>query len=115
MDVDGLFKLPLEEFTAARNTLATRLKKTGKTEEAEQIKALSKPPLSAWAVNQLYWRHRKPFDELLTAGEKFRKAQAAQLGGKAGDLRGTLEARREALGALTRLAARLLEEAGHSP
>jgi hypothetical protein len=33
-DIDDLFQLPLTEFTAARNAL------------------------SAWAVNQPYWRHR---------------------------------------------------------
>lgn len=115
MAVDDLFKLPLDEFTAARNALAGRLKKAGKTDEAEQIKALGKPSVSAWTVNQLYWRHRKPFDALMETGERFRKAQAAQLSGKAGDLRGTLDARREALSALSRLAADLLKEAGHNP
>jgi flagellar biosynthesis GTPase FlhF len=75
---------------------------------------LSKPPLSAWAVNQLFWRHRKAFDRLLSTGEKFRDAQAAQLKGRKADLRGTLDARREALSELTRLAADLLREGGHA-
>ena len=78
MVVDDLFTLPLDEFTAARNALAGRLKKAGKTAEAEQVKGLGKPPVSAWAVNQLYWRHRKPFDALMASAEQFRKAQAAQ-------------------------------------
>jgi hypothetical protein len=115
MVVDDLFTLPLDEFTAARNALAGRLKKAGKTAEAEQVKGLGKPPVSAWAVNQLYWRHRKPFDALMASAEQFRKAQAAQLSGKAGDLRGTLDARREALGELSRLAAAILKESGHTP
>ena len=71
--------------------------------------------MSTWAVNQLFWRHRKAFDTLLATGEKFRQAQAAQLGGQASDLRGTLDARREALSALSRLAATLLRDAGHTP
>ena len=92
--VDPLFKLPLEEFTAARNALAAKLKKAGHSQQAEEIRALAKPPVSTWAVNQLFWRHRKAFDTLLATGEQFRRAQAAQLGGKASDLRGTLDARR---------------------
>lgn len=112
--VDDLFKGPLEEFTAARNALATKLRKSGRSEEADHIKALNKPPLSAWAVNQLFWRQRKAFDRLITTGEKFRQAQAAQLKGKAGDLRGTLEARREALSELSRLAADILRDGGHA-
>lgn len=114
-DLDGLFQLPLDEFTAARNALAAQLKKAGRAEDADQVKALPKPPISAWAVNQLHWRHRKPLDRLIAAGERFRKAQAAQLAGKSGDLREPLEARRDALAELTKLAAALLRDAGHNP
>jgi hypothetical protein len=110
---DELFRLPLSEFTAARNALATKLKKDGDSEESDRIKALSKPPVSAWVANQLYWKHRVAFDRLLAAGEQFRHAQAAQLAGKSEDLRGPLDARREALGELTKLAAEVLREAGH--
>ena len=101
--IDRLFQLPLAEFTPARNALATTLKKSGDTEEAERVKALPKPPLSAWVANQLYWRHRKAFDQLIAAGDRFRTAQAAQLAGKSADLRAPLDARREALSALTKL------------
>lgn len=114
-DTDALFRLPLAEFTAARNALAARLKKAGNDEEAERVKALAKPSISAWTVNQLYWRHRKPFDAVIASGERFRKAQAAQLAGKAADLRGPLDARREALSELTTLAARVLREQGSNP
>src|SRR6185295_16498944 len=48
-------------------------------------------------------------------GERFRQAQASQLSGKAADIRGPLDARREALSNLSRLAAALLRDAGHSP
>jgi hypothetical protein len=110
---DELFRLPLSEFTEARNALAAKLKKDGDSEESDRIKALSKPPVSAWVANQLYWRHRSAFDRLLAVGEQFRNAQAAQLAGKSADLRGPLDARREALGELTKLAAEVLREAGH--
>jgi hypothetical protein len=112
--VDELFKLPLDQFTPARNALAAKLKKNGHPDEAAAVKALSKPPLSAWVVNQLFWHHRKAFDALMAAGEKFRQAQAAQLSGKASDLRGTLDARREALSTLATRGAALLSDAGHT-
>jgi hypothetical protein len=111
-DIDALFQLPLTEFTAARNALAARLKKAGDSEDAERVKAITKPSIPAWAVNQLYLKHRIVFDRLLDAGEKFRKAQTAQLAGKSGDIRAPLETRRAALSELTTHAARLLTEAG---
>lgn len=113
-EIDGLFRLPLDEFTAARNALAAKLRKSGRSEEAEQVKAISKPQVSAWAINQLYWRHRKAFDRLIATGERFRKAQAAQLAGKASDLHAPLEARRQTLAELSRLAATTLRDAGHA-
>lgn len=109
-DVDALYQLPLAEFTAARNALAARAKKAGG--EPDAVKSLVKPSVSAWAVNQLFWRHRPEFDRLMTAGERFRDAQAAQLAGKSADLRAPLEARREALAELTRVAAALLQDGG---
>lgn len=114
-DIDALYQLPLGEFTAARNALAARLKKDGHIEEARRIQALAKPSVPAWAVNQLYWRHRGAFDQLLAAGDRFRNAQRLQLAGKAADVRAPLEARREAVGALTKVAATLLRAGGHNP
>ena len=117
-DVDALFRLPLPEFTGARNALAARLKKSGRGEEkaaAVLVKALVKPSISAWAVNQLYWNHRAAFDRLLAAGERFHKAQSSRLAGKLADMRGALDARREALTHLTDLATSLLRDAGANP
>lgn len=111
-DVDQLFQLPLAEFTGARNTLAARLKQSGRVADANLVKTLAKPPVSAWAVNQLYWNHRRPFDLLLAAGQRFHKAQTV---GKVADMRAAIEARREALIQLADLATELLTEAGHNP
>src|SRR5712664_2694536 len=84
-DVDALYKLPLTEFTAARNALAGRLKQGGRGNEADFVKALVKPSISAWAVNQLYWKHRDAFDQLIATGERFRQAQASRLARKVAD------------------------------
>jgi hypothetical protein len=109
-----LFKLPLAEFTAARNTLSTTLKKSGRQADAEAVKALPKPSIPAWVVNQLFWRHRHDFDRLIDAGEQFRKAQATHLAGKSTDVREPLNARREALSTLSHVAADKLRAGGYS-
>ena len=114
-DVDALFKLPLTEFISARKTLAARLKKEGHGDQAKRVKALVKPSISAWAVNQLYWQHREAFDRLIATGQDFRRAQSSRLAGKAADLRGPLDARREALAELSTMATALLGDSGHSP
>src|SRR5262245_55314886 len=95
-DIDSLYSLPLAEFTSARNALAARLKKSGKSDEAEQVKTLAKPSVSAWAVNQLYWGHRDAFDRLLATGRALRHGQFAE---KAA-IREQSEARRDALSEL---------------
>jgi hypothetical protein len=113
-DVDALFRLPLPEFTGARNTLAARLKKSGRGDEAFLVKALVKPSISAWAVNQLYWNHRDAFDRLIASGERFHRAQASPVAGKFANLRTALDARLEALTHLSDLATSLLRDAGHN-
>ena len=114
-DIDGLFRLPLTEFTSARNTLAARLKKEGRPNDAERVKLLAKPSVSAWTVNQLYWDHRAAFDRLIATGKRLRPAQKLRLAGKVAGMRDSLDARREALVHLSDLATQLLQQAGSNP
>jgi len=114
-DVDDLFKLPLAEFTGARNDLAARLKREGRANDSNLVKALAKPSISAWAVNQLHWNHREAFERLLSSSQRFRQSQTSQPAARMADLRGSLDARREALSHLSELATVLLREAGHNP
>src|SRR5881398_1099579 len=111
-DIDELFKAPLTEFIAARKALAARLKKNGFASEANGVKALTKPSISAWTVNQLYWKHREEFDELIATGQRFRKAQTSS---KMLNMREALDARREALAHLSDLAGAILHDAGNNP
>ena len=113
-DLDELFRVPLAEFTAARNSLAKQLKQAGRGNEADFVKTLAKPSISAWTVNQLYWNHRDAFNRLMATGERFRQAQTSRTAGMAG-MRGALDARREALAQLSDLATALLHDAGHNP
>lgn len=114
-EVDELFRLPLADFVDARNALAKRLKQSGRANDANLVRTLVKPSVSAWTVNQLYWQRRDEFDELLAAGQRVRQAQASGRASKLGDMRQALDARREALAELSNLASSLLSDAGHSP
>lgn len=114
-EIDALFTLPLSEFTSVRNTLAARLKKEKRPDEADRVKLLAKPPVSAWAVNQLYWNHRDEFEQLMATGKRFHSAQASRSAAKVANMRDSLEARRQSLVELSELATELLQDAGHNP
>jgi hypothetical protein len=111
---DELFGLPPEEFVAARDELARRLKREGDAEAAKWVKALRRPPLSAWAVNRLAREQGQALGRLLAAGERLRAAHQAALAGEGADeLRNAAKAEREAVAALVETALELLREAGH--
>jgi hypothetical protein len=109
-EIDRLYQLPLAEFTTARNALA---KQSGK--RSAEIKALAKPPVAAWAVNQLFWRRRPDYDALLEAAQQLRKAHAAVLGGKTADVRTAGKLHEERVTAALDAVLEILNEAGHSP
>jgi hypothetical protein len=109
--IDDLYKQPLADFTRERNGLAKSL--TG--DDAKRVKALAKPTLVPWAVNQVYWHARGAYDRLLKAGEKLRKAQIATLEGKSADVRAAAEAHRRAIAEAVGEAERLAGSAGSKP
>jgi len=113
-DLDALFRLPLAEFISERTKLTARLKKEGRATDANEVKAIPKPSISVWTVNQLYWRHRNQFDRLISAGQRFRRAHTSRAA-KVSELNEALESRRDSLNRLSDLAAALLSEAGHNP
>jgi hypothetical protein len=111
-DIDALYQGPLGEFTAGRNALEKRVKAEQGKEAAAAIKALEKPGVSAWAVNQLYWRYRTDFDRLLRTGDDLRASQQKRMAGRDVDVNAAIDARREALSKLMGRAATILEEGG---
>jgi hypothetical protein len=112
-ELDDLFGRPLDEFTAARNELAKRLRKAGQEDAARRVAALKKPSVPVWAVNQLARRHPDEVQQLVTAGERLRKTQEeAFRGGGSDDVREASGAERTAARMLTRRAHELLEEEG---
>lgn len=76
--IDELYKLPLGEFTNARNALA----KTLSGGEKKQIVSLVKPSVAMWVVNQLYWHDAPTYKALVDASEKLRAAHRAALNGR---------------------------------
>jgi hypothetical protein len=110
---EDLYGLPLNEFTAARNALAAELKKGGDTESATTVKALKKPPVTAWAINQLVRAHPDDVAGLLEAGERLRQAQDSVMeGSDPAALRTAMAERRELVTDLARRAAKMLEKEG---
>jgi hypothetical protein len=97
-----LYRAPLADFIAERKRLTNELKTKGDKTGVRVISGRGRPPVSAWAVNQLWWNHREAFEKLLETAERLRD----------GDLGGTA-AHREALAALRTLASAVLSEGGH--
>jgi hypothetical protein len=109
--IDDLYKLAPDEFVSARTALAKSL--TG--EEAKRVKALTKPTIVPWTVNQVYWHGRDVYARVLKAGEKLRDAQLTALKGRASDVRGATTAHRQAVTEAVKAATRLATEAGAHP
>jgi hypothetical protein len=113
-ELDRLFGLGPESFVAARTEAARRLKKAGDAGAAARITALRRPPLSAWAVNQLARARGPEVEGLLEAGGRLRDAHRAALAGEgAAELRAATRAEREAVAGLVAAAAEVLESTGH--
>ena len=107
-DIDRLYQLPLNEFTAARIALA----KTA-AGRAGEVRTLAKPSLPAWAVNQLYFEDRATYDRLIEAATELRRAHKAILEGKKADLRDADNAHDQAVDTALRKTLAILEKFGH--
>jgi hypothetical protein len=110
-EIDRLYQLPLSQFTAARNTLA----KTLNGDAAAQLRALSKPSVPAWAVNQLYWQAKPTYAALIRAAERLRAVHRALLEGRKADLKGTEAAHQAALRKAFDEVTVILHRAGEKP
>ena len=113
---DELYALPPGEFTRARDERAKALRKDGRRDEADAVKALRKPTLAAWALNQLARQRPKEVERLLAAGEALRAAQEELLAG--GDRRafqGAATKERDLVAELSQQAVELAAEASERP
>jgi hypothetical protein len=110
-EIDRLHQLPPGEFTAARNALA----KTLNGDAARQVKALSKPSVPAWGVNQLYWQAKPTYGALVRAAERLRAAHRAVLEGRKADLKAAQVAHQAALRKAFNEVMAILERSGEKP
>jgi hypothetical protein len=106
-EIARLYQLPLADFTSARNTLA---KQAGP--HAADVRALQKPSVPAWAINQLFWQDRETYDRLGGAAGDLRAAHAAVLSGKRGDVRSAGKSHEEAIDAALKATLDILRASG---
>jgi hypothetical protein len=115
MKASDLYGLPLDEFTKARDELAKELRKGGKKEAAGEVKALRRPNVSAWTINQLARRHPQEMKALVKAGDDLRKAQRGAVSGRDPDkLRDATRSHKDRLDELTSLARHELDAGGQT-
>jgi hypothetical protein len=107
-EIDRLYQLPPDEFTAARNALA----KEAGADRAE-VRGLEKPPIAAWAVNQLYWKRRDVYEPLIAASAELRKQHKAILSGRTADIREAGKAHDTTVESALKAALALLRQEGH--
>jgi hypothetical protein len=74
---DPLFAVPPAEFVAARNELASELKRAGKKNEAAAVKAMAKPSSTVWAVNRLAREAGDELERFLAISDDVWRAQSA--------------------------------------
>jgi hypothetical protein len=107
-EIERLYGLPLEEFTAARNELAGDLSKEGRPADVARVRKLKKPPVSVWAVNRLAREDARSMQRLLELVDELRDARSAS------DIHSLASERRELVAAMTRRAGEIMQGAGHA-
>jgi hypothetical protein len=108
--VDALFALDPSEFTAARDRDAKELRAAGRSDDAATVKALKKPTVAAWALNQVVRAQPDAIDEFLALSADLRREQETALAGDATKFRRLLDRRRELERELVNAAVDLLAE-----
>jgi hypothetical protein len=79
-ELDELYGVRPEEFTALRTELAGAAKKRGDADAAKRIAAARKPTTAAWVVNRLVHTNEDVKASLTDLGERLRAAHAAMDG-----------------------------------
>jgi hypothetical protein len=79
-ELDELYEVKQDEFTALRTKLAAAAKQRGDADTAKQISAARKPTTAAWVVNRLALRDQDVRTRLAGLGERLKDAHAAMDG-----------------------------------
>lgn len=108
---DGLYALPLEEFTAARTALQKRVRAELGGPAAATVQGIRKPNLAAWLINQVARSEPAELAALVELGIEVRRAGAGASGEQ---LRGFAARERELSRALCRQVAEVGRAAGRT-
>ncbi|MGI8795043.1 MAG: hypothetical protein ACR2IR_00395 [Acidimicrobiia bacterium] len=115
MDTEGgdLGDVPPEEFVAARDALAKRLKAGGKGPEAAEVKKLRRSTVPQWIAEQVRRHHGDDIDALRTSLRDVAAAQEAAItSGDRDALRDATSKRRDAVNAVGRAVEQVLARHG---
>jgi hypothetical protein len=85
-ELDELYWVKLEDFTATRTRIAKAARERGDDEAAKEISACRKPTTAAWVVNRLAISHTQTTRRLTDMREKLRAAHASSDGGRIREL-----------------------------
>jgi len=113
-DEAGLYEIAPEQFVAARDDLVKRLRAAGDKAAAARVAKRRRPPLTAWALNQVTRVDPEIVDELLRAGGDLRAAMGRALAGDASGLRHAHGQDRAAVEAVVAGATARLASGGYS-
>ncbi len=67
-----LHQAPHGDFVAERKRLSGALKSGGDKDAAGRLMKVGRPPISAWAVNQLWWHAHAAFEDMLASAKKLK-------------------------------------------
>lgn len=101
--IEALFRAAHGDFVTERKRLAGELRTAGDKAGAAKLNKLNRPPASAWAVNQLWWRSRAEFQALLDSARRVREGALD-----------ALPAHKAGIAALSQLAAGYLKDMGNA-
>ena len=110
--LDDLYAAEPEEFVAARNALAKQLKAAGDKDTAAEVAKLRRPPVSAWALNQVARSRPDEIEALMTSAADLAGALADPAGA---DLRAIQRAFRSAIEAVVRTTLDVVSSSGRNP
>jgi hypothetical protein len=112
---EDLYEVAPDKFTAARNALASRLRREGDRGAADEVKKMRRPSLTAWALNQVARQHPELIENVLEAGGQLREAMQQALSGDASGVRDAQAAERQAIDEAVAAGLEVLAGAGHPP
>ena len=113
-EAEQLYGLAPSEFTAARDALVKTLRAEGRREDATEVAGRRRPPVTAWALDQVARHQAALIDDVLATGARLRASIERGSRGDTTERREAQTAERRAVEAAVDAAERYLGETGHT-